>query len=238
MTDLPTPRPTPGPARTDADRRRRNTWSLLVIGLIGATAAALLIFVLGTNGKHHPVAGPTFRLTEVPGSRTAAPSTHAASHSASTSHHRSTSASASTPARTRTSSTVTTSSPPTSPPPSTSSQPASSYPCPTAEPCSVSGRGGVQSALNEYRAGHGQATTPVLETNAAQQCAVTRGDGPQCAQPFAVVPEPSQNGRLAITDIASGQGNWLLDPQLSSVEVGWAYHPATAQYVCVLIEHR
>lgn len=76
---------------------------------------------------------------------------------------------------------------------------------------------------------------PSVVTGAAQQCAVTGGDGASCGNPFAVAREWRQSGWQAIRDIGSGTGNFLLDPALRRVQVGWAYDPPTGQYVCVLI---
>ena len=64
---------------------------------------------------------------------------------------------------------------------------------------------------------------------------MTAGEGPACLDPFAVARERQQSGRDAVGDIAAGYGNWLLDPQLRAVEVGWAYDGRTGQYVCALI---
>ena len=74
-----------------------------------------------------------------------------------------------------------------------------------------------------------------MVTPAAQRCAATGGDGPSCVDPLAVARVRHQDGQQAVDDIGSGYGNWLLDPNLRAVEVGWAYDPTAAQYVCALI---
>jgi hypothetical protein len=94
----------------------------------------------------------------------------------------------------------------------------------------------VQGALAAYRRAHGtDGNVAAVVTDAAQRCALTRGDGPTCADPFAVARERQQNGSQAVGDIGAGYGNWLLDPNLHSVAVGWAYDRPSGQYVCVLI---
>jgi hypothetical protein len=108
--------------------------------------------------------------------------------------------------------------------------------CAATAPCVVGGTGQVQDALATYRRNHGtDGGVPAVVTEAAQRCAVTGGDGPSCADPFAVARERQQSGDQAVGDIGSGYGNWLLDANLRSVDVGWAYDPQTGQYVCVLI---
>jgi hypothetical protein len=116
------------------------------------------------------------------------------------------------------------------------SRPAAQQPCGTSAPCVIGGTGAVQAALAAFRQAHGAAgNVPAVVTPAAQQCAKTGGDGSSCADPFAVARERQQSGPQAVGDIGSGYGNWLLDSDLHAVEVGWAYDPPTAQYVCVLI---
>ena len=220
-----------------AEERWRHAWAAFVLGAIAVIALGLITFVLTTSPVHTHVARPPVLLTEVPAhSPTAAPSRNSTGPSATASHSRapSTNATPSTSAVALTTMPPRTSARVVVHPSRPASRPGSGR-CAAGAPCVVGGTGQVESALDQYRRAHGSQGVAAVVTDAAQRCAVTGGDGPSCADPFAVARERQQSGHQAVDDIASGYGNWLLDPNLRSVEVGWAYDPRTAQYVCVLI---
>jgi hypothetical protein len=115
--------------------------------------------------------------------------------------------------------------------------------CPTPAPCVIgSDDGGVVAALNAFRASHGMSPVAGSTSAQAQQCALNQGDGPACAPHYAWQPLPTRDGTKLISMIASG-GNgaaWLLDPQVTSVSVGWAYEPggggSAGQYECAILK--
>jgi hypothetical protein len=115
--------------------------------------------------------------------------------------------------------------------------------CPTPAPCVVgSDDGGVVTALNAFRASHGASPVAGSTSAQAQQCALNQGDGPACVPHYAWQPVSTRDGEKVISMIASG-GNgaaWLLDPQVTSVGVGWAYQPGggggAGQYECAILK--
>jgi hypothetical protein len=102
--------------------------------------------------------------------------------------------------------------------------------------------GGVVAAVNAFRASHGVSPVAGRTGAQAQQCALNQGDGPACAPHYAWQPVPIRDGAKVISMIASsGDGTaWLLDPQATSVSVGWAYKPggggSAGQYECAILK--
>jgi hypothetical protein len=196
----------PGPSDEDVESRRRAMWALLVLVLVAVFVGAIMVFVLGTSGGggHHDVsdAGVTPATTPAPST------TSRATHAATTAH----------------------SSPP--PPSSTSASPkptSTANPCPSAQPCAVPNDDGqAVQAVNAFRTSHGRPAVPGSATAKAAQCALSQGDGAACQphyswQPGAATPD----GAKIIAAIAGrGEGaQWLLDPAMTSFNVGWAYAP-------------
>jgi hypothetical protein len=212
-----------------------------VFGAIGVIALALIAFVLSTQRAPAPHAGPPLLLTEIPThsttptktvrSSTAAPRTSSSARSSAATSSATSRPPTAANARPAPTVVVTRS---TVAPPAVPAPPPNG-PCRSAEPCVVTGAGDVASALTAYRRSSGQAAVPVIVTGAAQQCARTGGDGSSCGDPFAVAREPQPDGRAAVRDIAAGEGNFLLDPGVRALEIGWAYDPGSGQYVCALI---
>jgi hypothetical protein len=115
--------------------------------------------------------------------------------------------------------------------------------CPTPAPCVIgSDDGGVVAAVNAFRASHGAPPVAGSTSTQAQECALNQGDGPACAPHYAWQPVPTRDGAKVISMIASsGNGTaWLLDPQVTSVSVGWAYQPGdgggAGQYECAILK--
>jgi hypothetical protein len=116
-------------------------------------------------------------------------------------------------------------------------RPATGNPCPSSGACTVSGdAGGVVAALNGFRVSHGVPAVPGGASSQAQQCALDEGAGPACAQHFAWEIVPMQDGARVISQIASRGAQWLLDPDMTSVSVGWAFVPSTGQYECAILK--
>ena len=112
--------------------------------------------------------------------------------------------------------------------------------CAATAGCVVAGDdGGVVAALNAYRTSHGAAAVPGATTDQAQQCALSQGNGSACAPHYAWQPVPTRDGTRVIGMIASRSDGraWLLDPQMTSFSVGWAYQPGGAgQYECAILK--
>lgn len=104
--------------------------------------------------------------------------------------------------------------------------------CPSEAPCIVHGDiGNAVTAINHYRVQHGAPAVSGAVTPAAQTCAVTNGD--QCTGSWAETQVPGPSGREAVQKVLSLTN--LLDPNLSSLEVGWAYNPAAREYYFAVI---
>jgi hypothetical protein len=222
-----------------AEERWRHAWAAFVLGAIAVIALGLIAFVLTTRSPSSPGAHAPLLLTEVP-SRPSTSASHSTSSARTSTSARPSSAVSTTAAPSTTAAAVTTRPPSTSArvvdQPTRPAHRANSGPCGSNASCVVSGTGAVQAALASYRRAHGaDGSVSAVVTDAAQRCALTRGDGPTCGDPFAVAREDEQNGSRAVADIAAGYGNWLLDPTLHAVEVGWAYDSDSASYLCVLI---
>ncbi len=74
----------------------------------------------------------------------------------------------------------------------------------------------------------------------AQQCALNQGNGPACAPHHAWQPMPTRHGTTVITMIAnrSDGAAWLLDPDMTSFSLGWAYLPGAGvpgQFWCAIL---
>ena len=115
--------------------------------------------------------------------------------------------------------------------------------CPTPAPCVIgSDDGGVVAALNAFRASHGASPVVGSTSAQAQQCALNQGDSPACAPHYAWQPLPTRDAAKLISMVASASNGfaWLLDPQVTSVSVGWAYQPggggSAGQYECAILK--
>jgi hypothetical protein len=89
--------------------------------------------------------------------------------------------------------------------------------------------------VNDYRIDEGMGTAVGESSQDAIDCAVSKGDS--CRTPASLTIESSLNGTQAVHDIASDTGNFLLDRQMQSFEVGWAYDPASGRYYCAILEN-
>jgi hypothetical protein len=88
-------------------------------------------------------------------------------------------------------------------------------------------------AINDYRAEHGQKRVPGSVSSAAQTCALSNGG--KCHGGWAESQVPKPTGAAALQKIMPlGK---LLDPQLKSFEVGWAYDPGASTYYFAIVKH-
>ncbi len=197
----------PGPSDEDAESRRRAMWALLVLVLVAVFIGAIMVFVLGTSGGggNHNVgdAGDT------PGTTPAPSTSSTATHAVATPAHRSSSGPPSTPAGPKPTSTA--------------------NPCPSAQPCAVTNDDGqAVQALNAFRVSHGRPAVPGSVSAKAAQCALSQGNGPSCQPHYSWQPGAATPDGTKIIAAIAGRGDgsqWLLDPTMTSFNVGWSYTP-------------
>jgi hypothetical protein len=204
-----------------AASRRHAVWGLLLLVATAVVIIALMLLVFGRS--------PTGRGSEAASGAVATTETTQPAVGASGA-----------PARISARSSVPPRSLSTSPRPQETS---TANPCPSTAPCAVGGGdAGVVAALNGFRTSHGRAAVPGATSSQAQQCALSQGDGPSCAPHYAWQPVTGHDGAMAISMIA-GRGDgaqWLLDPDMKTISVGWAYVPGGAgspgQYECAILK--
>lgn len=210
MSDLLTSSPEDG----EDGSRGRAVWGLAALAIIAGLIVVIMLATSGGSGRHHSGSVPSVsQLPSEPPSGTATtPSTTAASTSA----------------------TATATAAATSPVPTSTGNP-----CGAAKSCAVPGDAGqLVAAVNRFRTTHGRAAVSGTVTPKAQQCAVAQGNGPNCEPSYAWEPVPTQDGPKAV-ELAAGRtqgAQWLLDPEMRSFEVGWAY--ANGQWECAILKLR
>lgn len=106
--------------------------------------------------------------------------------------------------------------------------------CPTSDPCALRDDiGDVLGALNSYRQHYGLGPVAGTVTPAAATCAATAAS--ECPNGFHWEPV-GRSGRQVIEKIAArGGSDFLLNPQLKRVQIGWAYVPASHSFYCALV---
>jgi hypothetical protein len=201
----------------EAAPRRRAWWGLPILAALALVVGLMWVF-LG-------------------GSRAGRGGEGLAGGAASTSASQPAVGTATAPARTSTGASPPTRSASTTGPPS---QASTANQCASTAGCVVAGNdGGVVAALNGYRTSHGRAAVPGATTGQAQQCALSQGTGSTCVPHYAWQPVPALDGTRVISMIAGRSDGvaWLLDPEMTSFSVGWAYQPGGAgQYECAILK--
>jgi hypothetical protein len=106
--------------------------------------------------------------------------------------------------------------------------------CPTSQTCILEGDigNGIQ-AINDYRTQHGQPAVQGEVSLEAQTCAVHNGNG--CSGGWAETELSTADGAEAVHKIL--QFGKLLDPNLKTFEVGWAYDPGAKLYYFAIIRN-
>jgi hypothetical protein len=187
----------------ESEMRRRAAWLLGMLVLVAVLVVALMVFFL--KGGGHGAAAPTG--PPLPTGPVTTGNHHPSSQS---------------PGAPTSSSRSRSSSPPVSRP--------HTVHCPTSQTCIAQGdAGGLLAAINAYRQQNGQSAVAGSVSNAAQTCAVTNGD--QCTGNWAESEVPAPNGKPSGKEALQKViplSHDLLAPNLTGVEVGWAYDP-TAQ---------
>jgi hypothetical protein len=106
--------------------------------------------------------------------------------------------------------------------------------CPTSQTCILAGDigNGIQ-AVNDYRMQHGHPAVPGEVSAEAQTCAVHNGNG--CSGGWSETELATPDGAEAVQKILKFAK--LLDPHLTTFEVGWAYDPGAKLYYFAIIRN-
>jgi hypothetical protein len=195
----------------EATARRRAVFGLITLAIVALLIVGLMVLFFGRGQSSGNGDGPAGAVPPLAGE----PSTTSTPPSASTR----------------------VSSSPTTRPTRSTSTPVN---CPSPAPCAIEGDAGVIAALNTLRTTHNLTAVPGAVTAAAQQCALTQGNGPSCEPSYAWQPVPTHDGAAAISLIAGRNTPWLLDSAMTSFGVGWALVPGgpgtAAQYWCAIVK--
>jgi hypothetical protein len=202
----------------DSDLRRRAAWLLAMLAVVAALFVLLFTTVLnGSGASHHD--------NNAAPDDTLAPTVTRSVHSSS-GPNRSTSAGPSASGVPSNGPTNGTTGEPSGPSTST---------CPSMQPSVLQGDSAdVIAAINDYRTQNGRQAVPGKVSKSAQKCALSNGGG-GCSGGWAESQLDQLDGKAAVDKI-SKLGN-LLDPQLKSVGVGWAYAPAQKQYYIAIVRN-
>lgn len=197
----------------ESDLRRRAAWLLGMLALVAVLLVVILTVVL-KSGDGGDGGGAT---------KTAGALDSVAAHQPSSG--RTTTHPASRSSR----------SAPTSPATSITTQPATGETtCPTATPCALAGdAGGAVAAVNAARAADHQPAVSGQTSQAAQQCALTKGN--ECSGSWAVTWGSAADGTGLVARIPDHTE--LLDPKLTGFQVGWAYFPDSKTYYLAIIRN-
>lgn len=194
----------------ESDIRRRAAWLLAMLALVAALFVAFMVTFLGTSGGDHKGS-----VADI-GAPSATESAPSATHSrkpgipAKSTPGSSTSGSSSSPRRHQTLS------------------------CPSNKPCvAAEDIGDAIVAVNAYRKGHGLPVVAGSVSEAAQKCALSNGS--DCSGGWAESQVPGPDGTAAVEKIQ--KFGKLLDPNITSIEVGWAYNPVGKQYYFAVIRN-
>ncbi|HET6878162.1 MAG TPA: hypothetical protein VFH38_11580 [Jatrophihabitans sp.] len=205
----------------ESEMRRRAAWLLAMLALVAVLLVALMVLFLGGGGSGNNGNNQAFPSLYPTAPTRTKPATHSSSAPA---HHRRKHHQASHTSAAGSSSSVSV------PPHSTRH----TVNCPGSSPCVAEGDiGNAVAAINAYRHEHGQPPVSGSVTSAAQQCAVSNGG--DCSGSWAESQVPAANGQEAVQKIIPF-AHGLLDPSLSSLQVGWAYDPSAKQFYFALIE--
>lgn len=194
----------------ESDLRRRAAWLLGMLALVAILFVVVMTAVLRSGGSKHNVDNQ-------------APLDNAITAPASTANHSHSSSQSTSSAPTHHSSAPST--------PTAQARPTS---CPSAQPCAQNGDiGNAIAAINSYRTSHGQKSVPGSVSQAAISCALSNGG--DCSGSWAESQVATADGNAAVHKIlAFGK---LLDSQMKSFDVGWAYDPGGKQYFFAIVRN-
>jgi hypothetical protein len=204
----------------ESDLRRRAAWLLVMLAIVAVLLIVVISALVNTNtssGHGHSGAGPLDPAALSPGGTPTS-----AHHTAASAHH--TAASAHDTKHQHH---------PSGAPPTTRPGPGHTS-CPTAQTCVVQGDvGNAIQAINDYRTQHRLPAVPGSVSTAAQACAVHNGNG--CSGGWAETELADPDGREAVQKILPFAH--LDDPNMTSVQVGWAYDPGAQLYYFAIVRN-
>lgn len=205
----------PGP-EVESDMRRRAAWLLGMLALVAVLFVVVMTSLIGTdsgsNGNANGGPGPLDGSIATSQARSSS-TPHGSSSSRTATHAKPTHA---------------------KPAASTSSATKRVASCPTSQPCALDQDiGNAIDAINAYRVQHGQPSVPGTVSAKAKACALANGSG--CSGGWAESQVPGPSGSAAVKKII--QFGKLLDPQLKSFGVGWAYDPGSKQYFFAIVRN-
>jgi hypothetical protein len=116
----------------------------------------------------------------------------------------------------------------------TTSVPVGQTSCPTSERCILQGDvGNSTQAINTFRAEHGLTAVPVSVGPQAQSCAFHDGSG--CSGSWALTYLSTPDAQEAVQKI--DQYAHFEDPNIKSVQVGWAFDPGSKLYYFAIVRN-
>jgi hypothetical protein len=203
----------------ESDLRRRAAWLLLMLAIVAVLLVVVISALVSTHNDSGTDNGGRRPLDNVATQSGAQQSP--AGHQSST-HHRQQHQHSRSPGAGNGTGTNS-----TSIPPATTS-------CPGTQTCVLQGDPGNSiQAINDFRAAHGLPTVPGSVTPQAQTCALNNGSG--CSGGWAETLLSDLNGQEAVQKIE--QYAHFEDPQMTSVEVGWAYDPGAKLYYFAIVRN-
>jgi hypothetical protein len=193
----------------ESDLRRRAAWLLVMLAVVAVLFVVVISALVKTDNANK---------SSGPGPLDPAASTGTSHSTTPTRHHQRPSRNPSTDQAGQSS---------TPPPMGTTS-------CPTSQTCILEGDpGNAIAAINDYRTTHGQPAVPGQVSPQAQTCAVQNGSG--CTGGWAETMVSTPDGAEAAKKLV--QLGRLLDPKMTSFEVGWAYDPGAKLYYFAIIRN-
>jgi len=208
--------------RVEARRRKRAAVALIGIGVLAGLVVLLGVGVFKAQTASKTTASGPRPLDSLLNSATPSAARHASSSSAPGSRASSASAGSASP----------------TPTPTKTRHPVAS--CPTSTPCMLSQDGGdLIGAINRYRAAHGVAQVPGKVSVPAERCAIGNGDSANCPPSYYWEPVTRWKGKDVVEKIVNNGGGaeYLLDPSVKSIAVGWAYDPVSKTYYGTVVTH-
>jgi hypothetical protein len=195
----------------ESDLRRRAAWLLLMLAIVAVLLVVVISALVKTNsssGDGGNGSGPLDNIATSPGS--SSPSGH---HPSTHHGHR--------PGTSGQSDTTT-------------SVPVGQTSCPTSERCILQGDvGNSAQAINTFRAQHGLTAVPTSVGPQAQSCAFHDGSG--CSGSWALTYLSTPDAQEAVQKI--DQYAHFEDPNIKSVQVGWAFDPGSKLYYFAVIRN-
>jgi hypothetical protein len=199
----------------ESDLRRRAAWLLLMLAIVAVLLVVVISALVSTNnddGTGNAGPGVLDPVATQSGGQQSPAGHHSRSHHP-RHHHTRTGSSSST---------------------ATSSIPSGSTSCAGPQTCVVQGDpGNAIQAINDFRTAHGLPAVPGSVTAQAQTCAVNNGNG--CTGGWAETELADPNGQEAVQKIE--QFAHFEDPNMTSVEVGWAYDPGPELYYFAIVRN-